>query len=146
MGDKTEVIRTSVEEKIDRFSEGVLGHATEMISALWKVANQDENITAPPSTSPAVSPFPSLHPSLRDTAMLTLNDQAAVVTSPAHWVAVKTALIRSIRQGIFFDREYWARHSRAGDVLKPVYFSGAIIEDKVHQLNKSASSCGWQIR
>ena len=78
--------------------------------------------------------------------MLTLNDQATVVTSPAHWVAVKTALIRSIRQGIFFDREYWARHSRAGDLLKPVYFSGVIMEDKVHQLNKSASSRGWQIR
>ena len=75
--------------------------------------------------------------------MLTPYDQTAVVTSPAHWAAVKIALIRSTRQGIFFDREYWARHSKAGDVLKPVYFSGAIMEDKAHQLNKSASSCGW---
>jgi len=49
---------------------------------------------------------------------------------------VKTALIKSIRNGIFFDRKYWARHSKAGDVLKPVYLSSTIMEDKLQQLNK----------
>ena len=51
---------------------------------------------------------------------------------------MKTALIKSIRKGTFFDRKYWARHSKAGDVLKPVYFSSTIMEDKAQQVKKRA--------
>ena len=58
VGDTTEAIRKSVEKKIDSFSEGDLGHATEMISALWKVANKDGKVAAPTSTPSAVSSFP----------------------------------------------------------------------------------------
>jgi len=49
---------------------------------------------------------------------------------------VKTALIKSIRKGVFFDRKYWARHLKIGDVLGPIYFSSAIMEDKSEQLGK----------
>ena len=51
---------------------------------------------------------------------------------------MKTALIRSIRKGVFFDRKYWARYLKTGDVLKPVYFSSTIMEDKSEQMNKRA--------
>jgi len=51
---------------------------------------------------------------------------------------VKTALIRSIRKGVFFDRKYWARYLKIGNVLKPIYFSSAIMEDKSEQLGKCA--------
>ena len=57
----------------------------------------------------------------------------------AHWVPIEAALVRSIHTGIFFDKKYWARHSKAGDVLKPVYFSGTAMNDKIQQLNK----CTW---
>jgi len=52
---------------------------------------------------------------------------------------VRIALIKSIRKGVFFDRKYWARHSKAGDVLKPVYFSSIIMDDKAQHVNK----CGF---
>ena len=52
---------------------------------------------------------------------------------------MKTALIKSIRDGVFFDRKYWARHSKVGDVLKPVYFSSTIMGDKSQQLKKRGS-------
>ena len=78
--------------------------------------------------------------------MLTSYHQSpqAQVTSPAHWAAVKTALIKSIRDGVFFDRKYWAKHSKAGNVLKPVYFSSTIMADKSQQLKKCESElcCG----
>jgi len=51
---------------------------------------------------------------------------------------VKAALIGSIRKGVFFDRKYWARHLKIGDVLKPIYFSSTIMEDKSEQLGKCA--------
>lgn len=49
------------------------------------------------------------------------------------------ALIKSINRGVFFDRKYWARYSKAGEVLRPVYFSSTIMDDKSQQLNKCAS-------
>lgn len=61
---------------------------------------------------------------------------------PAHWAYVKTALIKSIREGILFDRKYWAKRSKTGDVLKPIYFSSIIMSDKVQQLKKCASKFG----
>ena len=51
---------------------------------------------------------------------------------------MKAALIGSIRKGVFFDRKYWARHLKIGDVLKPIYFSSTIMEDKSEQLGKCA--------
>jgi hypothetical protein len=65
--------------------------------------------------------------------------QIAQAVSPGHWASVKVALIRSIRGGVFFDRKYWARHSKAGEVLKPIYLSSVIMSDKAQQLKKSAS-------
>ena len=52
---------------------------------------------------------------------------------------MKTALIKSIRQGAFFDRKYWARHLKTGDVLKPIYLSSTIMGDKSQQLDKCES-------
>ena len=57
---------------------------------------------------------------------------------------MKIALVKSIRDGVFFDRKYWARHSRTGGVLRPVYFSSTIMSDKVQQLNNGTSQSGYR--
>lgn len=49
----TEATRASVDEKIDSFAEGDLEHATEILSALWEIVNNDGDITAPSSTPPS---------------------------------------------------------------------------------------------
>ena len=61
------------------------------------------------------------------------------VKRPAHWEFVEAALIRSIHEGIFFDKKYWARHSSARDVLKPVYLSSTVMRGKIGELNKRRS-------
>ena len=73
--------------------------------------------------------------------MLTQPNQAAQVKNPAHWDSVKIALIKSIRTGVFFDRKYWARYSTSGGVLKPVYFSGTIMNDKAEHVRMGTSGC-----
>ena len=55
---------------------------------------------------------------------------------------MKIALIKSIRKGVLFDRKYWARRSKGGDALKPVYFSSIIMGDKTQQLNNCALKLG----
>ena len=43
----TEIIRIGVNKKIDSFGEGDLEYATEILSALWEIVNQDGDIGAP---------------------------------------------------------------------------------------------------
>ena len=112
----------SVEEKVDRFVEGDLEHAGEILSALWEIASAGGGAQPPEGTSS--TGIPSL--------------LSFWFTSPVHWSAVRAALIKSIRNGVFFDRKYWARHSKAGDV-KPIYFSSTIMADKSQQLKKRGS-------
>ena len=49
------------------------------------------------------------------------------------------AFLKSIQNGIFFDKKYWARNSKAGDVLKPVYLSSMIMNGEAGELEKCAS-------
>ena len=56
--------------------------------------------------------------------------------SPTRWASVKAALIKSIRKGIFFDKKYWARRSKTGDVLGPVYFLSMVMNDKAQKLRE----------
>ena len=46
-------------------------------------------------------------------------------------------MVKSIREGIFFDRKYWALHSRKGSALKAVYFSSIIIENELEACEQS---------
>ena len=56
-GSTTEATRASVDKKIDSFVGGDLEHATEMLSALWEIANTDGDTKAPSNNPPSVSPF-----------------------------------------------------------------------------------------
>ena len=53
----TEMIRARVDKKIDRFVEGGLKHATKIISALWEIANKEEDVIASSNITPVVSSF-----------------------------------------------------------------------------------------
>jgi len=55
MKDTTETIHASVDRKIDCFVDEGLEHATETLSALWKIANKGGDAKAPANTSSVVS-------------------------------------------------------------------------------------------
>ena len=141
----TGVTCASVKKKIEDLAGEEFEHATEIGFALLKIANEDGDVISPADASSAVS-------LTKFCLLLGLMLSAPTpqyqipVKCPAHWASVKAALVRSIHAGIFFDKKYWARHSKAGDVLKPVYFSSIIMSDKTQQLNKrtsrSANLCG----
>ena len=50
-------IRAEVETKIKSFAKGDLEHATEVLSALWEIANNDRIIKAPSDAEHIVSPY-----------------------------------------------------------------------------------------
>ena len=83
VGDSADATRVRVEKKIDSFVEGDLEHATEMLSALWKIANKDGNITAPSNPSPVVSSlFACILPSATWSAQSTLSGRAGHESCP----------------------------------------------------------------
>lgn len=53
------------------------------------------------------------------------------------WNAFQTAIVKSIREGVFFDRKYWAQNPAEGGALKAIYFSSIIAGDKL-----KACECG----
>ena len=132
-----EAVRARVNKKIDSIAEGGLEHAAGILSVLWKVVNEDGDTATPSNTSPAVSPFQFHLPTFSKECLS--HNQLLSVTSPTRWAAMKIALIKSVRKGVFFDRKYWTRHSRTGGVMKPVYFSSVIMADRARQMNSRAS-------
>ena len=134
MEDKTETTSNRIDKKIESFVEEGLKHATETLSALWEIANKGGDAKAPEKTLYAVSLFLFSPPPRA--IILTSHHQTTWARSHEHLSSVNTALIKSIRKGVFFDRKYWSRHSKAGDVLKPVYFSSTVMGDKSQQLNE----------
>ncbi|KAF9785422.1 hypothetical protein BJ322DRAFT_829530 [Thelephora terrestris] len=113
----TKATHSSVKEKINSFVKGDLERATEVLYELLEIASKDEELLAPTNTSPVI----------------------VRAVSHDNWTPVRTALIKSIREGVFFDRKYWARHYKAGDVLEPIYFSSACMGGNVQLLNKCTS-------
>ena len=40
-------------------------------------------------------------------------------------------MVKLIREGVFFDRKYWAQYSKKESVLKAIYFSSSIAGDEL---------------
>ena len=128
--------RASVKTKIKHFAKGDLEHATEMLSALWGTANGDKEVEAHPGPladigMERVEEYEEICPS---------EDYRSPTRDPAYLASANVALIKSVRKGVFFDRRYWARHSKAGDMLKPVYFSSTTMKCMMERLNECASN------
>lgn len=97
---------------VDAHFKGDLEHVADTLSLLWRTANQVDDTATTSDGTPSVHVFPTPN-------------------SPTGWNVLQTALVKSIREGIFFDRECWALHSRKGNAFKAIYFSSVIIGNEL---------------
>ena len=121
----TENLYKEIDEKIDAYASGNLEYAAEVISLLWKFSRKRGTIPLAPENSIPISPPSPFRSCSPDTL--------------THISRVKTALIKSIREGVFADRKYWARHSRSGRVLRPVYLSSIVADRRLPDIE----TCKW---
>jgi len=97
---------------VDAHFKGDLEHVADTLSLLWRTANKVDDTATTFDGTPSVRVFP------------TPND-------PTGWNVLQTALAKSIREGVFFDRKCWALHSRKGNAFKAMYFSSVIIGNEL---------------
>lgn len=117
----TKQLCDKVDEKVDVYAAADLEHAAEAVSLLWEVSNNDECQPPEPKGSSKSRP---------------------VATSPANWEFVNTALIRSIREGVFVDRMYFTRHSGTLKVLRPVHFSSIVAGGRLGSIDRLVKQYG----
>jgi hypothetical protein len=91
----------------NRFKED-LGCVQGTLSLLWRTINQSS-----------------------DTSTTTISDSPPPVCPFFKVEALEEAIVKSIREGVFFDRKCWVRCSKSRDVLKALYFSSTIVDDKL---------------
>lgn len=107
----SKAVREGLEQKIDDYAAGELDHAVDAMSSIWEISNEEGTIpfaTAPPSGGPKgfLWGFPDFF--------------------ELPGCKIQHLLIKSIKEGYFLDRKYWARRSREGGI-EPVYFSVAVV-------------------
>jgi len=99
------VVRQKLDEKIDSYATGELGHAVATISSIWKISNTE-------------GPLPSSPPS-------PTRSSRSISNTMYTGYDMRPSLIMSMQEGYLLDRKYWVRRSREG-AIEPVYFSSAV--------------------
>ena len=113
-------VRKGLEEKIDRYAAGELGHAADAISCIWAVSNED-GLSFSDSPSPS---RPSGSSGLASSLMRASTTSVAVAKTFLG-CDIRGPLIKSIKEGYLLDRKYWVRRSREGAV-EPIYFASTV--------------------
>lgn len=108
-GKESKAVREKFEEKIDGYSAGKLDHAADVMLCIWEMSNKKDERPA------------SSNPSTSSSIKTVLSGDAGPMGRN-----IRSALVKSMKEGHLFDRKYWTKRSREGEV-EPTYFSSAAI-------------------
>ena len=114
-------VRKGLDEKIDGYATGELGHAADALSWIWAVSNED-------GLSFSDSPSPS-RPSGSSGLASSLTRASTTSVGVAKTFSgcdIRGPLIKSIKEGYLLDRKYWVKRSREGAV-EPIYFASTLV-------------------
>ena len=114
------ILWEKIDEKVERYANGNLDPAVDAITLLWKMSKRDRRSSP---VSPIITDSVSQH-SLSTSPSTHRRGQPAL--DSANRRPVEIALIKSIREGTFFDRTYWARKSKSARVFRPLYISSIV--------------------
>lgn len=101
--EESKSVRDKLDEKIDSYAAGRLGHAADVILSIWGISNQGQTPFGPPPRE-SMTFLERLELTMRFTSC-----------------NMRHLLIKSIKEGYLLDRKHWARRSREG-AIEPIYF------------------------
>ena len=131
-GNSSKDLWKDIDKKMHCYANGELDHAMDTMTLLWKLSKGTISSSNRPRKVSHVSP---LTRSFTVTNLGT-HPQPDPPSTPANWERVEMALIKSIRQGAFFDKRYWTRQSKTGRALRPVYLSSIIAGERLQYVNR----------
>ena len=113
-------------DKIDSYVNGDLDHAVDTMTLLWKLS---KGRGSAPSRRPDEDKVSNASPLTSSSTVTNLGTHLQQEPTPAsaNWECIEIALIKSIREGTFFDKRYWTRQSKTARALRPVYLSTIIV-------------------
>ena len=125
----SEETQNQLDERLQAFAAGEIDHASDAFSSLWRVLVQRKSSESVQPRSDAVRPS-----CLRRWFILMHVWQSGSPPS-AGSPLLNTALIKSIRQGLFCDRRYLVKLEDTEKRRVPIYVSSAVlggVEDKLN--------------
>ena len=120
-------VRSHLDERLRAFAKGEIDHASEAIASLWRALIQR-------SKSPTISSNVVCFSSLWN-CPTSIYRQGPTPPTEQPTLKLKTALIKSVRQGTFCDRRYLAKRGNRGKRQALVYFSSIVLGDSEFALN-----------
>ncbi|KAF9645620.1 hypothetical protein BDM02DRAFT_3262815 [Thelephora ganbajun] len=135
--ESAEGLGEKIDEKIESYANGQLDYAMEAMTLLWELSRGHEDpledlpqrIPSPVTLSDIntpVCPFP---------VVSFATDTPYPPQESQNWRRFKTALVKSIHEGTFFDRKYWTRRSKTAKVLRPVYISSIVVGERLRYVD-----------
>jgi len=125
-GEESEALHRNLDEKIDNYAAGKLGHAVEAVSSIWDLSRKKETL-------------PSISRGIRGASHKTTGIPWGLFspTRPKKGV-MRASLVESIQRGPLLYRKYWARRSRGGTIC-PIYFPSALSGSTLSRV----ATCEW---
>ena len=126
-GEESKALHQKLDEKIDSYAAGELGHAVETVSSIWDLAGKRKAPSPIPKDKSGSPPnFPDLWWRL--------------VPRQRGQEGMRPSLVKSIQGGSFLHRKYWVRRSRGGRTC-PIYFPSAVSG----LILSRAATCEWNV-
>jgi len=123
-GEESKALHQKLDEKIDRYAAGELGHAAETVSSIWDLTRKKK----------------ALPPILKRKSGSFLNDLLSGLWIPRQreHEDMRASLAKSIQGGSLLHRKYWARQSRGGTIC-PIYFPSVVSGSTLSRV----ATCEW---
>ena len=124
-GEESKVLHEKLDEKIDSYAAGELGHAAEAISSIWNLSRKN-------------GALPSISQGKRGSPHKNGGFFWGWLSAPQGRGGMRTSLVKSIQGGPLLHRKYWARQSRGGSIC-PIYIPTAVSGSTLLRV----STCEW---
>jgi len=124
-GEESKALHQKLDEKIDSYAAGELGHAVETVSSIWDLSSKKK----------ALPPIPKRESGSHDNTDRLFGSW---MPTQQEREGMRASLVKSIQEGSLLHRKYWARRSRGGNIC-PIYFPSAVSGSTLSR----ATTCEW---
>ena len=127
-GEKSKALHQILDEKLDSYVAGELGHAVEAVTSIWDLSRKKKVLPPLPKGKSGSSPNNAS------------GSWGSWISAERKRDSVRASLVKSIQGGALLHRQYWARQSRGGRIY-PIYIPSVVSGSTLSRM----ATCEWNI-